>query len=67
MALTEETLVDQITVDEFGNVNVRQATRIRRDGNLVSETYHRHVIGPDDPLADEDQRVQRVATVARQL
>jgi hypothetical protein len=65
MSLTERTIIDQISVDEFGNVSVRQRTDILRDGEVVSSTNHRHVIGPEDSLKDEDERVQRIAKEAR--
>lgn len=65
MALTERTIIDQISADEFGNVSVRQRTDILRDGEVVSFTYHRHVVGPDDPLKDQDDRVAAIARVAR--
>lgn len=65
MALTERTIIDQISSDEFGNVNVRARTDILRDGAVVSFTYHRHVLGPDDDLKGQDERVQRIAKEAR--
>ncbi len=63
MALTEETVVDQITVLEDGQIQVRSATRILRDGEKISETFHRHVVSPGDDLNLEDARVKQVGTV----
>jgi hypothetical protein len=65
MALTEQTIIDQISADEYGNVSVRARTDILRDGEVVSSTFHRHVVGAGDPLDDEDERVQAIAKVAR--
>lgn len=65
MSLTEETVVDQITADEYGNVSVRQAKRIVQDGEVIATTYHRHVVGPKDDLKGQDDRVQAIAKAAR--
>ena len=62
MALTEETVVDQITVLEDGQIQVRTATRILRDGEFVSQTFHRHVVAPGDDLNAEDTRVKDIGT-----
>ncbi len=42
MALTKETVVDQITVNENGTVLYREATRIMEDGNQISQTLWRN-------------------------
>ncbi len=65
MALNERTIIDQISADEYGNVNVRRRTDILKDGEVVASTVHRHVLGPNDPLDGEDKRVQEIAKVAR--
>ena len=50
MALTKETVVDQITVQENGSVLYREATRIMEDGNQISQTYHRSSLTPAQDL-----------------
>ena len=50
MALTKETVVDQITVTEFGVVLYREATRIMEDGNQISQTFHRTSLSPEADL-----------------
>ena len=50
MALTKETVVDQITVTENGVVLFREATRIMEDGNELSQTYHRSSLTPAQDL-----------------
>jgi len=50
MALTKETVVDQITVTENGIVLYREATRIMEDGNQLSQTYHRSSLTPAQDL-----------------
>jgi DNA-binding transcriptional LysR family regulator len=50
MALTKETVVDQITVTENGTVLYREATRIMEDGKQLSQTYHRTSLAPEADL-----------------
>ena len=50
MALTKETVVDQITVTENGTVLYREATRIMEDGKQLSQTYHRTSLTPETNL-----------------
>ncbi len=58
---TEQSVIDKIEVLEDGQIQVRRANRVLRDGVKISETYHRHVISPGDDLAREDVKVQVVA------
>ena len=57
MALTEDTIVDSIDVLPDGQIQVRKANRVFRDGVEISKAYHRHVVSPGDDLALEDSRV----------
>jgi hypothetical protein len=41
MAITKQTVVDQITVTENGIVLYREATSVVEDGNTIAKTYHR--------------------------
>ena len=50
MALTKETVVDQIVVQENGIVLYREATRIMEDGVQLSQTYHRSSLTPAQDL-----------------
>ena len=70
MALTKETVVDKIEVLEMGQVQVRTATRVKEDGAVLSQSFHRHVVEPsiktgdtwgDTDISKEDARVQAVA------
>jgi len=63
MALTEDTVIDSIDVLLDGQIQVRRADRIFRDGVEVSHTFHRHVVSPGDDLALEDPRVAEIGTV----
>ena len=61
MAITKETVVDRCEVlGDYKQLQVRTATRIKEDGVLLSETYHRHVVEPGDDLSGEDALVQSV-------
>ena len=60
MPLTKQVVVDQITILEEGQLQVRTATRVLEDGVLLGETYHRKVIEPGDVLTAEDARVRDV-------
>jgi hypothetical protein len=62
MALTKEAVVDKIEVTESGHVQVRTATRIVEDGNVISQSYHRHVVAPGDDYSAEDPKVQAVCS-----
>jgi hypothetical protein len=64
MALTKETVVDKIEVLESGAIQVRAAVRVLEDGQVLSQSYHRHVLQPGDDLSGEDPKVQAIATAA---
>lgn len=63
MALTERTVISQITIDETGSISVRESRRILKGDEVVSETFHRHVVAPDDDDADEDPQVRAIRKV----
>lgn len=64
MALTKQTVVDQITVTENGIVLVREATRIMEDGNQLSQTYHRTSLTPGQDVSDQPANVQAICKAA---
>jgi hypothetical protein len=61
MALTKETVVDKIEVLESNAIQVRSAIRVLEDGEVLSESYHRHVLQPGDDLSNEDTKVEAIA------
>jgi len=67
MALTKETVVDKIEVLESNAIQVRSAIRVLEDGEVLSSSYHRHVLQPGDDLTNEDPRVAAIATATWQL
>ena len=64
MALTETKVIDQITVTENGIVQVREATRILKDGNEIAKTYHRTSLTPGQDLTGQPDNVKAIAQVA---
>jgi len=64
MALTKETVVDQITVTENGTVLYREATRIMEDGKQLSQTYHRSNLVPEQDLTSVPANVVAICNVA---
>ena len=61
MALTKETVVDKIEVLESNAIQVRSAIRVLEDGEVLSSSYHRHVLHPGDDLTNEDPKVVAIA------
>jgi DNA-binding transcriptional LysR family regulator len=57
MAITKETVVDQITVTENGIVLYREATRIMEDGKELTKTYHRSSLTPGQDLTGQPANV----------
>jgi predicted component of type VI protein secretion system len=64
MSLTKEVIIDKIEVLESGSIQVRQATRVLEDGEVLSTSYHRHVLEKDADLTNEDPKVVAIATAA---
>jgi hypothetical protein len=64
MALSETTVVDQITVTENGIVLYREATRVLRDGEQIAQTYHRTSLTPAQDLTGQPANVVAICNVA---
>ena len=66
MALEKELINDKIEIVQTGNgypvIQVRTATIIKEDGEVISKNFHRHVLNPDADLTDEDADVTKIAT-----
>lgn len=60
---SEQVVIDKIEVLEDGQIQVRRTNRVLKDGVKIAETYHRHVIAPDQDITNEDNRVKAVAGV----
>ena len=64
MAITKETVVDQITVTENGIVLYREATRVVEDGNEIAKTYHRTSLTPGQNLTGQPANVVSICNTA---
>ena len=74
MALTETQENDKIEVVSKWNIQVRNATIIKKDGVELTRTYHRKVLNPgtldasdnlvDTDISGEDADVQAIANAA---
>ena len=65
MALTKQIVQDKIetiAVSDHKVIQVRTATRIVEDGEVISSSYHRHVLTPDADLTNESAEVTAIAT-----
>ena len=62
MALTKETVVDKIEVLENSTLQVRTATRVLEDGEVLSSSFHRHTLAPGSDTSNEDAKVVAIAT-----
>jgi hypothetical protein len=61
MAITKETIVDQITVTENGIVLYREATKIIEDGVELTKKYHRTSLTPGQDLTGQPANVVAIA------
>ena len=61
---TETKVIDQITVTENGTVLYREATRILKDGEQITQTYHRSSLTPASDLAGVPDNVVAICNVA---
>jgi hypothetical protein len=64
MALTKDSVIDQITVTENGTILYREVTRIMEDGKPLSEIYHRTSLAPASDLTNVPANVVAIANVA---
>jgi hypothetical protein len=64
MSLTEKIEIDRIEIVSDWNIQVRQNTVIERDGEFVSNTFHRWILTPDSDISGQEQKVQDIANAA---
>ena len=64
MSLTENKKIDQITVVENGTLQVREVTRIIKEGKQIAQTYHRWSFAPASDVSAMPQNVQSIAQSA---
>jgi hypothetical protein len=61
MTLEKVEVTDKIEVLENGTIQVRCATRVLEDGVVLSSSFHRHVLHPNQDLTDECPKVTAIA------
>tara|TARA_R100000353_G_scaffold9613_1_gene10876 strand:- start:60 stop:317 length:258 start_codon:yes stop_codon:yes gene_type:complete len=62
MALTESLEYDKIeVVGQYKQVQVRQATVIKKDGKELTRSFHRYVLTPDMDLSQRSEPNEVVA------
>jgi hypothetical protein len=64
MSLTETKAIDKIEIVGIGQLQVREATTIMRDGEEIAKTYHRWLFVPGDDVSAMPANVQAVAQAA---
>jgi hypothetical protein len=64
MALTERTEIDKIEIVQQWSIQVRRCTTIERDGEFVSNSFHRWVLNPDYDISDQEQKVKYICNAA---
>jgi hypothetical protein len=64
MALTEKVEIDRIEVVNQWIIQVRRNTTIERDGEYVSNSFHRWVLTPDSDISSQEQKVKDICNVA---
>ena len=61
MALSEQSVISKIEILEDGQIQVRRSDRVLRDGVVIAETYHRHMVEPGANISAEHDRVKTAA------
>lgn len=64
MSLQEVKVIDKIEVVENGIIQVREATRILKDGQQIAQTYHRSSFTPGQDVTDQPANVQAICAAA---
>jgi len=61
MALTENTIVQNIAVNNLNEIEVCRLNRIMRDETVIQQRPHYDVYPPGSDISHEDLRVQTIA------
>lgn len=62
--ITETKTIDQVTVTETGHILYREATRIMRGPEQITQTFHRSSLTPGQDLAGVPANVVAIANAA---
>ncbi|MEY4418017.1 MAG: Synechococcus phage [Actinomycetota bacterium] len=61
MSYSKETVVDRVEVLENNIIQVRSATQVIENEEVLSSSYSRHVLHPGDDLTGQDPKVIAIA------
>jgi hypothetical protein len=64
MALSEQTLIDQIEITRNGSIQVREANLVLRDEVEIAKTFHRYCLDPNADLTGQPEKVVDIALAA---
>jgi hypothetical protein len=62
MALTEDTIIQNIAVNNLNEIEVCRLNRILRDETVIQQKPHYDVYAPGSDISHEDSRVQTIAS-----
>jgi hypothetical protein len=62
MALTEDTIIQNIAVNNLNEIEVCRLNRIMRDETVIQQKPHYNVYAPGSDISHEDSRVQTIAS-----
>ena len=54
MALTKQTIIDKVEtvkVQDYYNLQIREAIQVVEDGNVISQNFHRYILSPDTDVS----------------
>ena len=61
MAITKEVVIDRHeVVGEYKHIQCREATIIKEDGTIISRSFNRRVLSPDEDVSGESQETQNI-------
>lgn len=63
MALTENTIIQNIAVNNLNEIEVCRLNRIMRDETVIQQRPHYDVYPPSSDISHEDLRVQTIASI----
>ena len=59
--ITKQTIIDKIEVlAQTGHIQIREATQIIEDGEVISQSYHRRVVEPDADITAEPDMLKAI-------
>jgi hypothetical protein len=64
MSLTETKEIDRVEVVGNGIIQVREATRILKEGEEIAKTFHRWTLTPGQDVSDQPANIQSICQAA---